>query len=311
MQFQLQWADAKSFDIITGLVDRSAINNEQQHNKSSNGMLFVCAHRINNVVAEESLKSMIQQFEKSSTITTTQISLHGFQLECLNKMVAEALCLPRRKSRSLAKAIYVKTQGFPLFVLDFLDALWTEKLLIHDPMNGWEWDVDAIDLKSISKSVAELLSYKLTTICPDVLSVTQVLSCFGSHVDIEVLEAVKCYDGGTGSTLMPALHSAVEEGLIEKAGPTYAFSHDVIRQTAFDLIPAADQGQLLQKLVSFLIPLCMQEERSEELLFSTVGLIHRITSDTTITIDSTQSKHFAQILELHHTNGEAEEAIEA
>jgi len=55
----------------------------------------------------------------------------------------------------------------------------------------------------------------------------------------------------------------------------------------------------------------MQEERSEELLFSTVGLIHRITSDTTITIDSTQSKHFAQILELHHTNGEAEKAIEA
>ena len=236
-------------------------------------------YRDGTITEEASLMQMIKQFEESNSVNVTQISLHGFNLESLNEMVSEALCIPQRKSKSLAQVIHLKTQGFPLFVVEFLDALWTEKLLVLDPMNGWEWDVDAIDLKGISSNVAELLSSKLSTLPLDFLKSLQVLSCFGSHVDVEVLEAVKCYDGSPGTSLMPSLLSAQNEGLIEKAGPTYTFTHDVIQQAAYSLIPESERMQFLQKLVSCLIPLCMEAGRSDNLLFVTVDLIDRIGSD--------------------------------
>ena len=260
--------------MLTSLINRNNIDRDN----STNRVLFVGTYRDDTITEEAPLMPMMKLFEESDSVNVTRISLHGFKLESLNQMVSEVLCIPRRKSKSLAQIIHLKTQGFPLFVVEFLDALWTEKLLVHDPMNGWEWDVDIIDLKGISSNVAELLSSKLSTLPPDILKSLQVLSCFGSHVDVEVLEAVKCYDGSPGTALMPSLLSAQNEGLIEKAGPTYTFTHDVIQKAAYGLIPESERMLFLQKLVSCLIPLCTQAGGSDNLLFVTVDLIDRIGS---------------------------------
>ena len=119
-----------------------------------------------------------------NTIHTAQIYLRGFPLASLHEMVSEAPCLPRRKTRSLSRILHLKTQGFPLFVVEFLDARWTERLLVDNAANGWEQDLDALDLKGISKSVAALLGGKRKQLSPDVPSTRKVLSCCGSHVDL-------------------------------------------------------------------------------------------------------------------------------
>ncbi|KAL7541601.1 hypothetical protein ACHAXR_011054 [Thalassiosira sp. AJA248-18] len=289
---QLQWADDSSLELLTGLINRAVAKSDEDCNMDR--LLFVGAYRTDNIVEEHSLTTMIKEFEACDTINMTQISLHGFQMESLNEMVSEALCLPRRKTKSLSQIIHLKTQGFPLFVVEFLDALWTEKLLIHNQADGWEWDVDAIDLKGISKSVAELLTCKLKMLRHDVLSGIQVLSCFRSHVDFDILEAVQNYDGRSSTTMIPALHTAQEEGLVEKAGPTYTFAHDLIQQAAFELIPSTDRVPLLQKLVSCLIPCCMQEGGSGTFLFVTVDLINKIGSDA-VSNNPTQSQLFARL----------------
>jgi len=288
----LQWADVASLELLTGLINRTFTQFDRDC--STNRILFVGAYRADTIMEELSLKNMIQEFDECVTINTTQISLRGFHLESLNEMVSEALCLPRRKTRSLCQIIHLKTQGFPLYVVEFLDALLTEKLLFHDPADGWEWDVDVIDLKGISKSVAELLTGKLKRLPHDILSGIQVLSCFGSHVDFDVLDAVKNYDGSSGNTLMPALYTAQKEGLVEKAGPTFTFSHDSIQHAAFDLIPTEDRIPLLQKLVSYLIPCCMQERGSDSFLFVTVDIINRIGRDGVYS-DPIQSQLFARL----------------
>lgn len=270
------------------------MTNTFNENDSTKRILFVGAYRTDIIVDERSLNTMIKEFEECSTISTTQISLHGFQLDSLNEMVSEALCLPRRKTRSLAQIIHIKTQGFPLFVVEFLDALWTEKMLIHNQADGWDWDVDVIDLKGISKSVAELLACKLEMLHPDVLSCMQVFSCFGSHVDIDVLDAVKYYDGTSDTSMMAFLETAQREGLVEKAGPTFAFTHHLIQQAAFDLIPTANRVQLLEKLVSCLIPQCTQGGGSDALLFVTVDLISKIGKDA-VANNLVQSQLFARL----------------
>ena len=65
------------------------------------------------------------------------------------------------------------------------------------------WDVNALDLEGISKSVAAFLGCKLEQLSLDVSSALKVLSCCGFHVDVAVLEAVKNNDGGSGSALLP------------------------------------------------------------------------------------------------------------
>lgn len=284
----LQWADAASLELLTSLITRNDADSK------TNRILFVGAYCADTITEEISLKTMIQQFEECVTINTTQVPLHGFQLESLNEMVSEALCLPRRNTRSLSQIIHLKTQGFPLFVAEFLDALLTEKMLILDPADGWDWDVDVIDLKGISKNVAELLTCKLKRLPKDVLSGIQVLSCFGSHVDSEVLEAVKNYDGNLGDTMMPALYTAQKEGLVEKAGPTFTFSHNSIQHAAFDLIPTQDRIPLLQKLVSCIIPCRMQERESDNFLFVAVDLINRI-GRKGVTNNADQCQLFARL----------------
>ena len=224
----------------------------------------------------------------------TKISLHGFQLESLNDMVSEALCLPRRKTRSLSQIVYKKTQGFPLFIVEFLDSLLTEKLLNHNLITGWEWDVDAIDLKEISEGVAQLLSCKLERLPHDILSGLKVLSCFGSHVDFNVLDVVKNYDAIAGPRMIPALYAARKEGLIDIAGPTFTFSHNLIQQAAFDLIPTTDRIPLLQKLASCLITQCMDVRGSDSFLFVAVDLVNRIGRDA-VSNNPGQSRLFAEL----------------
>ena len=74
----------------------------------------------------------------------------------------------------------------------------------------------------------------LQQLSPDVPSALKVLSCCGSHFDVVVLEAVKNNDGGSGTALLPGLTTAGHEGLVETAGPAFAFSRDLLQRATFD-----------------------------------------------------------------------------
>ena len=278
---KLQWAGGASLELLRGLV-----------NRANNNVLFVGAYRAEGSVCTPSLSNMLENFEANELINTTQIALESFELESLNEMVSEALCLPRRKTRSLAEVVHQKTLGVPLFVVEFLDALLTDKLLVRKSTTGWGWDVDSIDLKKISNGVAELLSCKLQQIPEEVLSAVKILSVLGSHVDRRVLEAVKSYDGSDGSTLIPSLYAAQREGLLDIAGPTFTFGHDTIMRNAFNLI--ADRIPTMLRIVACLLPYCKNEGKSDLYLYTTVDIINRIGYQA-VPKNQGQSQVFAQL----------------
>ena len=259
-----------------------------------NSLLFVGAHRTVGNESNPLLSKMLKEFEASDSVNTTQIVLRGFELESLNEMVSEALCLPRRKTRSLAEVVHQKTLGVPLFVVEFLDALLTEKLLVHNSATGWGWDVDSIDLKKISSGVAELLACKLEQLPNEVLSAVKILSVLGTHVDRGVLEVVKSYDGSDGSTLIHSLYAAQREGLLDIAGPTFTFMHDTIQRAAFNLILVADRIPIMLRIVACLLPHCKQDEQADCYLFTTVDIINKIGGQA-VSKNIGQSRVFAQL----------------
>lgn len=288
---QLQFAGDASLVLLDELVNRVATT--AGGTKSS--LLFVGAHRTVDTESDHPLLlKMLKQFGASDSVNSTQIDLCGFELESLNEMVSEALCLPRRKTRSLAEVVHQKTLGIPLFVVEFLDALLTEKLLVHKSATGWGWDVDSIDLKKISSGVAALLACKLDRLPDEVLSAVKILSVLGSHIDRRVLEVVKTHDASDGSTLIPSLYTAQREGLLDIAGPTFTFMHETIKQAAFNLIDVADRIPIMLRIVACLLPHCKQDEEVDAYLFTTVDIINIIGSQA-VSKNLGQSRVFAQL----------------
>jgi hypothetical protein len=77
-------------------------------------LLFVGACRIDEGLTQEVvLRNLQQELEQCECIC-----LGGFDVESLNKMMSEVLCLPRRTTLSLSKIIHEKTLGMPLFVVE-------------------------------------------------------------------------------------------------------------------------------------------------------------------------------------------------
>jgi len=269
---QLQWADEESLNLLNGLVSHKTTSRDQSHK-----IIFVCAYRGNEIN-----KDVFHINDTSVNVNITQISFRGFNREIVNEMISNALCLPRRKTKSLAESILSKTKGIPLYVVEFLDALWTEKLLVQSE-GQWEWDCDVIDLKAINRGVALLLADQLKDLQADIQHGLQILACFGfCHVDIEVLEAVNA---------MSALQFAKKEGFVDSAGTQYTFAHSIIQQAAYDMISSPERKELLERLVTCLVPQCMQKGSSDHVLFVAIGLINKIGSD----FPPPQSKLYAKL----------------
>ena len=66
--------------------------------------------------------------------------------------------------------------------------------------------------------------------------------CCGFHFDVVFLGAVKNNDRGPGTALLPGLATAGREGLVEKAGPAFAFSRNLLQRATFDLPTGGTTG---------------------------------------------------------------------
>ncbi|KAL3802001.1 hypothetical protein HJC23_010345 [Cyclotella cryptica] len=275
----LQWADVSSLALLTSLVTMVGTSNCASGTSSS--LLFIVACRIDDGMPEELvLRHLLQEFETTKSTHVSRVSLNGFDIESLNEMMSEVLCLPSRKTRSLSQLIQEKTQGMPLFVVEFVDSLLAEELLTQRCTHGWEWDVDAIHRKPIAKGVAELLSRKLERLPLSVSKGLQTLSCFAPRVDLRVIDAVEKYDPSDNMHLNLAIDLAKREYLVDVSGSTFSFSHELIQKAALDLIPMMDRIPMLLKLVACLVTKCSSDTTDTDVfLFATVDLMNSIDRD--------------------------------
>ena len=75
---------------------------------------------------------MVKHFEDLSKkdISVTTIQLHSLHLEDLHTLISETLRMPIESILPLSIVVYDKTKGNPFFVGNFLNALYTKRLLV-------------------------------------------------------------------------------------------------------------------------------------------------------------------------------------
>jgi predicted ATPase len=289
----LQWADPLSLSLLVETVKEASpdLNLSVTDIKLSDSriknldeeayIMFVGSYRDNEVDNAHPLAKVLHKFRGDSSINMTDILLSGLSYESLNEMLSDTLSLPTRRVKPLSELVIQKTDGHPLHVMEFIQALTVNNLLTHSFSKGWEWDADSIDIFPITDSVAELYSFKLQRLPKDILLGVQILSCFGFQVNQQVLDFVTDYDGQDSVDMNAVLQVATSEGLIEQAGPLISFTHDMILKAAIDSIHKDDLVPLLRKLITALIKGASAPGTLDSVLFVAVDLINRIGSEFT------------------------------
>ena len=247
----LQWADDLSLEVIANCVTPS-VSSASAHSHQG-GLLLLGSFRENEVSGDCSLMKQIKEMENAEgNINVKRLAIAELSQCDINHILSFNIGLPMRLTRSLAEIVHQKTRGNPLFVKEFLESLIASKIMTFSvKLRRWRWDEEIVDIKMISKSVAELITKKIRHLPENVLTTLKIAACFGSQVEVSTMRILNSDE--TAFDMMGALEMAIKEGLMEKAGPIYAFSHDMVEQAIYNSIPIDSRKWLHKQIGSILI----------------------------------------------------------
>ena len=206
------------------------------------GLLYAGTYRSNELQDRGYLLEMIDFLEQSGKTNVTRLTSGGLTKESITRLLSRKLCLPLRYTRDLAGLVISKTRGNPFFIVQFLRSIIQNKMLLYSTQSCcWTWDLDTIDMQMIPDGVAELLATTFYQLPQYLMQTVQIASCFGLQVDSTKLDFLRHI---LPANFQQALDLAMEVGIMERAGPIYQFTHDLIYSTIFDSIPLNERTVL-------------------------------------------------------------------
>ena len=206
-------------------------------------MFFVGTYRDNEVQVDHAVFNLMEKLDISN-VRTTKVSLTGLGREDLNTMISDALCLYPRICMPLSDIVFQKTKGSPFFVLEFMQSLMSRSLLQYNfHQKRWVWNEDIIRAEEITDNVLHLLSTKMNRLDELQVMVLKVMACFGTRTDESVIGYLS--ESTEYSGIRDGLEGVISDGFIEKdSDGNFKFSHDKIREAAYNLIPDSEKKQV-------------------------------------------------------------------
>jgi ATP-dependent RNA helicase DDX31/DBP7 len=234
----LQWADGASIDFFVALTKASEPELTSSHRDTNTALkiMLIGSYRDNEVDDDHPLAQVLHKLKsRNSSIEVADIAVCGFNLETLNQILSESLCLPLRRTKLLSDIVLQKTDGIAIHIIEFIGRLTMDRILCHSFVKGWEWDTEVIESYPISNSVAELFVFKLNKLPSNALRALQICSIFGSQIEHRIINFVQDFDGDQTVDITAGLKVAGEMGLVEMIGTAnvFKFAHDIIAEVRF------------------------------------------------------------------------------
>ena len=245
----LQWIDASSLRLLEVLMSDDELR----------FLLVIAGFRAGTVSqAHPFMRSAARMPQEGVVITP--INLLPLGLEQVTALVSDALGSDPSTTAPLADLILERTGGNPFFINEFLRSLFEAKLLDFDVRHGgWLWNLQQVQVQAMRENIVDLMSVKIRKLGTRTQELLKLASCIGSRFDLGMLIAVSEH---APSDILDALHEAVAEGLVLALGAVsgqgvpavwglddslpleFAFSHDRMQQTTYEMIPESDRPAL-------------------------------------------------------------------
>lgn len=227
----VQWADI----VLLKWLEQSVLN--------ITNVLIVVSYRNNEVTSSHPFFHLLQTLQ-SLNINTVQLALSPLSKGTLVELIQDIMQLD--EVEKIAEIIHQKTQGNAFFVRQYLLQLQNDEAIWYDPdALKWCYNLDKIHRLSVSDSVLDVLSARITSLPAHIRMLLDVAACIGSEFSQALLKAVYNND----SLFEDAVNGALDEEWImesevqhEKNEPikSYYFSHDRMQQIIYTALEVSE-----------------------------------------------------------------------
>ncbi|OQW92562.1 MAG: hypothetical protein BWK79_14385, partial [Beggiatoa sp. IS2] len=285
----LQWADTASLKLLKLLSTATG-----RHH-----LFIIGAYRDNEVDVTHLLSQTLTEIQETGT-AIQHIQLSPLTFYDVSQLIAETFNSAPDTVGPLAEVVLAKNQGNPLFIKEFLQLLYNEKLIYFVPLvthhsqlnttgmigGNWEWNLVQIQAREVTNNVVELLADRIKKLSVDAQRLLQLAACIGNQFSLQMVAVVlqkspkeivdSIQEAVFESLLLPLDNgqlaitqyqlSVLQDGITLLSADCsliseYKFAHERIRQAAYFLI-ADEPKQIIHQQVGNLL---LQETSSEQL----------------------------------------------
>jgi len=168
------------------------------------------------------------------------------------------------RAAALAGTLHAETDGNPFFIGEVLRHF-AETGAVYESGGRWTSDLVTIGELGLPESVRDVIGRRLSRLSDSANRVLRVGAVVGSAFSPTLLAGLPDVPSDQ-EALLDALDEAYRAELLVEAGTTYAFTHDLIRQTLLSELSAARRGRLHRRIGE-----ALEKEPANELHFAALA----------------------------------------
>ena len=229
----IHWADEATIDLITYLVRRL---------RGSNIMILV-TWRSEEVPPDHRLRVLLSEAERAGDGTV--LKLERLKPADLAALVEELSLTVGNLPPGLADRLYEESEGSPFFAVEYL----TSQIIDQSERSLEAW--------FIPHRVRDLLNFRLAAIDETSRQILSTAAAIGRSFDLQILRSAS---GRSELETISGLETLIEGGIIQERDPgegvstiTYDFTHDKLREVAYDNVSLARRRLLHKRAADALV----------------------------------------------------------
>jgi diguanylate cyclase (GGDEF)-like protein len=226
----LQWADRASLRLLMLVAA----------DKESKSVLIIGSYRSEEKGNNPHLVAMFDSI-KEQEAPLTAIELQPLERPDVMCLLSDTLHCTIEDTADFATLVQEKTGGNPLFISQFLNKLYTEKLIRFSFSEGWSWDMQGIRQMQVTDNIVDLMVSAYHNLSDQEREVLTITSCIGSEFGLDLVAAIGGFKEDQALTILDGL---VKRGLLNRYDRLYHFSHHRIRESAYTLLSDSDRSNI-------------------------------------------------------------------